>query len=309
MITKRNLIGVALIVCVGICAVGVTMLGSSTRAKQYEGMKLVANDLAQNGVEIHTSSNSAFTQELYTSFSVPSNILDEVNRYSIVVKNNTPQSIVSLTVVWRFYPSKGEAITRTVRMKHSDSPTFRDATVGLIKPQGHFPVSLLLSAGGHLSNDVESRKEIKNDKEFQSKLAGLNALLSRSVKWSVDIDGVLFSNGVFVGPDTAKNFDNLGAQVNGDRDLIAEAMQKINIKTPTSEVFANIKVVAAIKDKDIMDQYPDPRKRMTSPEFHYDMAKSAMARRIIGVLNTSGEQAAIDFIKQNAQSQIQVVKK
>ncbi|MCI0663427.1 MAG: hypothetical protein L0220_20365 [Acidobacteria bacterium] len=310
MITKKNLVFGSFLVFSILFAVGWGVWKSSTKAKQYDGMKLIVNDLSQYGIELIDSSNAAFNKELSVSFSIPSDLLNEVTRYSVIVKNRTPQNVISLTVVWRFYPSKGEPITKTYVARHSNSPVFYDPTKGLIKPNGRYAMCLLLpSAGISVENAQGLKQEIKNDDKLQNQLAHLNGLIARSVKWSVDVDGVLFSNGIYVGPDSSKTFDRLNARIKGARDLIEELMQKLNNNQSNAEVLAHAKPLAEIKDADLRAEYPSIAQKHHDLEYTYKLSKIRMARQIVARQQRFGDQSAIDDIKQSSQSFIPMVKK
>src|SRR5262249_50650406 len=207
-------------------------------------------------------------------------------------------------LVWRFYPSQGPPITKTYSHAFGGD-MFTNPAEGLIQPNGQYAMSLLLPGAGFSRDPVQ---EVKNDDRLSRELTGLNSLIARSVKWSVDVDGVLFSNGVYVGPDSAKYFDFVKAKYGGGRDLIQELVDKINGNQPYASIFAHAQSYASITDKDLEAPFPDFRTRMTDPVYTYNKIKTNMGRHIIARRDRYGEQAAIDFIIQNSKLQIPLVK-
>jgi hypothetical protein len=282
---------------------------STEKNHHYDGLQLIVNDLPEHGVLIHHSSNPEFQNELTAFYSIPPEILNDVMRFSIVVHNNTPHYIKSLTLIWKFYPSQGAPITNSSTSSYGNTFSNNPAQ-GLIKPNGKYARSLLMSGTVVAYAGPEPPKlEIKNDERYKRQLDNLNGKLARSVKWSVDIDGVLFSNGIFVGPDTLKTFDSLNARFKGEKDLIEELMQILNNNQPIADVFAHAQPLASITNAELEASYPDFRDRMRNPDYIYKRTKSNMARQVIERRNRLGEQASIDFIKQRSKEYIPLVKK
>jgi hypothetical protein len=276
----------------------------------YEGMRLSVSDLPQYGVVIHDSSNPAFKNELSALYSIPPDLLNDVMRYSIVVQNNTPQPINALSVIWKFYPSQGEPILKIFTYFHANQ-FFSDPTLNMIPPNGRLVHCLLLHSYGFAPTKSRER-EIKNDEQLQHQLNHLNALIARSEKWSVDLDGVLFSNGIYVGPDSAKYFDQLNARFKGARDAIDELMQKLNNNEPYANAFAHAQSYAsryADLEAQAQAQLSDMPQRMRDPAYIYDETKMQMGHQVMKRRENFGEQAAIDFIRRSSEGHIPLVKR
>jgi hypothetical protein len=278
---------------------------SPNKNQQFNGMQLIVKDLPQHGVVIHDSSNPAFKNELSAFYLIPPDLLNHALRYSIIVQNNTMQHIIALTVIWRFYPSQGAPIERTYSHSFSNQ-MFNNPAESLIKPNGRYGMCLLSPSAGFSSQKTQ---EIKNNDQLKNQLNQLNGLIARSVKWSVDIDGVLFSNGVYVGADSAKYFDFYNAKFKGARDLIDELMRKLNNNEPYADVFAHAQSYASITDADLQSPFPDFRQRMTNPVYIYNSVKTQMARQVIKRRTNFGEQATIDYIRQSSKLYIPLVKR
>jgi hypothetical protein len=277
---------------------------STNKNQQFNGMQLIVKDLPQHGVVIHDSSNPAFKNELSAFYLIPPDLLNDALRYSIIVQNDTMQHIIALTVIWRFYPSQGAPIERTYSHSFSNQ-MFNNPAESLIKPNGKYGMCLLLPSAGFSSQKTQ---EIKKNNQLTNQLNQLNSLIARSAKWSVDIDGVLFSNGIYVGADSAKYFDFYNTKYKGARDLIEELMQKLNDNKPHADVFAHAQAYASITDAELEAPFSDFRQRMNNPVYVYNSVKTQMARQIIKRRTNFGEQATIDFIRQSSRFHISLVK-
>jgi hypothetical protein len=266
-------------------------------------MQLEVNDLSKYGVKIYGPSSPAFSNRLSALVTIPNDLLNDALKYSIVVENQTSQHIIAMSVVWNFYPPQGEPIKRSHSFSFMGNQVFNKVSDSLIRPGEQYPLSLLLESAGF---GRQKAREIKLDDQVNQRLEGVNMLIARSVKWSVDIDGVLFSNGVFVGSDTLKYFNALDAQTRGARDMITELAKRLDAG---EDVFAFARPIAEVTDEALEAPYPDRRERMRNPEYIYNLAKTQMARQAVARRKNYGEQTVIEWIRENSKSYIPLVKK
>lgn len=269
-------------------------------------MQLIVNDLPQHGVVIHGPASAGFSNKLLALVTVPDDLSGDAMRYSVIVENKTPQHIIAMSVVWRFYPSGGEPIMQSYSFSFMGNSVFNNVAESLIKPGEQYPLSLLLDSVGF---GRQRAQEIKSDGQTKQRLERVNAQIARSVKWSVEIDGVLFSNGVCVGPNTTKYLDLLDARIRGARDMVNELANRLDAGEPAADVLAHARSFAEITDERLEAPLPDFRERMHNPESAYNQAKTGMARQAVARdKNFGGERAMIEWIRESSRMHIPLVK-
>jgi hypothetical protein len=179
-------------------------------------MELIINDQPQHGVLIHGPASPGFKDRLIALIEIPTDFDDDILQYSIIIENKSSQHIVNWKIVWRFYPSNdapfryllnGAPFTVSQGEGLAGDPVFNNELGGVINPSGHCPYNLVLRnlylvLGKHRFG-VQWSTGTRPSDEPKKRLDQIKAMLAASVRWSVDIDGVLFDDGVFIGPDTA----------------------------------------------------------------------------------------------------------
>ncbi|MGH9802794.1 MAG: hypothetical protein ACRD82_20710, partial [Blastocatellia bacterium] len=275
--------------------------------KPYAGMQLeVINNLTYYGVTIEDASSEKFSSRLASFYSAPANLTNDLVKYSVIIRNQSPQRVMSLTIIWRFYPSEGAPIPQTFTFTALDNIFSNTASVNLIEFGDASRGMSLLSRSMGLGGEFNQVTEIKDDQYTQTQINALNGLLAHSVRWTVEIDGVLLSNGLYVGPDNAGFFNCLQSEIKGTRDLIAELAQKTS---DPATFFALASTEAGVTKEALESKYPNFRERMRSPGYAYEDARRQLALRVMGERERLGDKAAIDFINTATMNQIALVRK
>jgi hypothetical protein len=260
----------------------------------------IKNQLADYGVTIEKVSGRQAAGKLASQYAVPATLVGELEKFSITIRNDSSHHIMAITVLWNFHPSSGPPISNIYSYTAMDA-IFNNVSYSLI-PAGNQQVMCLLASNigiGQL-HSVEMKDEVR----AQQQLARLNGLLAQSVKWSVEIDSLLLSNGLFVGPDNAHKFDALQSGIQGGRDMIAELSQKTD---RPGDFFDHAGSYAAVKADDLEARFPDIRVRMASPQFAYESSKRQIALRVLAQRQNS-DQAALDFVTAAGRNQIALLR-
>mgnify|MGYP000222805350 CR=1 FL=1 len=287
-------------------AAGFSMAKSGNGSKAYAGMQLeVINNLQKYGVAIEDASKPQFNTNLVGFFSAPKSLTDALNKFSIVLRNDSPQQVMAMTVIWKFYPSAGQPITQSFTQIAMDD-IFNNTSHNLIGSGGLRGISLLAQNGG-FGTPTGQITEIKDDEWTQAQLARLNTLLSHSVRWSVEIDGALLSNGLYVGLDATSRFAFLQAKIQGARDMINELALKAG---DPGALVGFAQEAAKVTMEDLEKKFPDVRTRMKNPEYAYAQSRRQIALRTLAERETNGgNTAAVDFIQAGTRNQIAIVRK
>lgn len=300
------------ILAAGLITLGYTWNTSSrTQKRQYKGMELEINDLADHGVFIHDPASAGFNSRFTSLVSIPNELTSSALSNSVVLENKTPQNINALCVLWRFYPSEGNPIERTAAFSFLDNAVFNSTNESLIKAGEQYPLSLLSKGLGigrermrEIKDDAESKQNL--DAESKQNLDTVNQLIARSVRWSFYVDAVLFSNGVMIGPDSTHYLDALTARINGGRDLFREVAEKLD---RGENAWAHAASYAAETEEQIDARFPDVRARMRNPDYAYAVAKRAAARTVDGRKKNWGEKETVEFVRGSLVRQIPLVRK
>jgi hypothetical protein len=169
----------------------------------------------------------------------------------------------------------------------------------MIKPGEQCPWSLLDSywfisqKGKAPSTIIEDTKREQRDQN-KKKFAAIDKL-------SVEIDGVLFSDGSFVGPDNEMKFDQCEAHNRGALDMIAELNRKLEAG---NDAFAHAEQCASIPWEQIKELYPDPRLYARSQDIVYMWEKKMAAKGIIMHWHFWEKPAMIEWIREKANPRI-----
>lgn len=285
-------------------AVGFSISKVKTSAA-YAGMQLqTINNLSKYGVTIEGALSPGFKEKVAGSFSVPTHIADDLEKYSVVLSNRSPQHVLAMTVVWRFEGSTGKSIPHISTIEAIDG-TLNNVSHNLIQA-GTSRVFCLLANNGGLDTSYGQTTTIKDDEYTQSRRNQLNDLLARSTKWSIEIDSILLSNGLFVGRDTVGRVDTLKSKIQGARDLAAELLSKSN---DVGALLAHAQAVTNVSREDLEKKYPDIRARLKSPAYFYEESRRQFALRVLAERNTSGQTAALDFVNNSLKNQVAIVRK
>jgi hypothetical protein len=256
-------------------------------------MELIINDLPQHGVLIHGPGSPGYMERLLAlpaAFTAPRDIDDDELRYSVIVENQTPQHILEISLTWSLYPREGGTpISQSVAS--SNRLEFNNLSRSLIPPGAQCAWSALdglwfKNRNMDYPTGGDSRRKERDH---------VKKRLEANDKWSVDIDCVLFSDGVFAGPDTYLKFDQLEVENRGRVELIAELNRKLD---DGEDAFAYAEQCASIPWEEINALYPDPRLYARSPELVYTWEKKMAARFVVFIWQAAGKQATVEWIRE-----------
>ncbi|MGH9834135.1 MAG: hypothetical protein ACREBD_07445 [Blastocatellia bacterium] len=302
----RKIIAISCILLSALGVIAWRATSTPNQSRQYKGMRLEIHDLAEHGVFAYGPDSADFGRKLGALVAIPADLTNDAPKYSVILENRTPQRITAIAVVWHFYPAQGAPIERSSSFSFISNPFFNDVSDSLIKAGEFYPLCQLADGVGF---GRARMTELKSDAQAKQTLALLDALIARSMRWSFDIDSVLFSNGVFVGPDRLGYVGATSARINAARDILKEVAQKIDAGEPMSNVLAHANAYASIPEEALDAQYPDVRKRMRDPDYIYARIKNQTAKAVLARhRNFGGDAGLIAWVRQNSQQQIQLVR-
>jgi len=267
-------------------------------------MELIINDLPQHGVLIHGPESPGYRERLLAlpaAFTALPDIDDDELRYSVIVENQTPQHIVKISLSWSPYPREsGTPISQGVESSYLLE--FNNLWRNLI-PAG---TQCAWSALDGLRFMNQKRSYPKGGDNQRKERDDVKKRLAANDKWSVDINYVLFGNGVFAGPDTDLEFDQDEAKNRGRVDMFAGLNQKLD---KGEDIFAHVEGYALITRPQIEALYPDARAILPNLEQLYAISKKSAAMNVINRRQKFGELATVEWIRESAKSHIPLVRR
>jgi hypothetical protein len=316
----RQLTIILSILLVSIVLIGWRLTSTTARKHGYVGMQLEINDLTDVGVVVHGPDSEGFNNKLSSLLTIPGDLVGDATKYSLIIENKTPQHINAISVIWRFYPSQGKPIEHKYEYSFMSNSFFDDVSDSLIKSGELYPLCAFVNSAGF---GRERLREIKSDPQMTDTLSAIKSLLARSTRWSFTIDSVLFSNGVWVGPNKNGYVELLSARINGARDMLKELAQKLDAGEPIDNVLAHAQSYAGPQDEPPANRMMD-RQKLTDPNYQYEWAKKNAARQVLArqkmlsgdqknfsgdQKNISRDQIMIEWIRGHTRKQIPLVKR
>ncbi|MEK6302914.1 MAG: hypothetical protein AABO41_19560 [Acidobacteriota bacterium] len=264
-------------------AVTVFVLGGIPNRKEGDGnlSKIETTGLAAHGVEIVGPADASFktlvSEQAQTKGSPNPAALKSS---SVFIVNRSRLAIAALNINWELSLPDGTKVSHATAYKSGlgvvsdgDSPHLMD----YIARNGSRPFSLLDSSNGANPGIGTSMGGGGNNKARQ---------LSEAVKVTVSVDGVLFVDGTFVGPDTKDFFGLLKAEIDARRDLVEDIAQMLD---GDAEATKRFELMANAKSHDNQDQ--------SGNNSYYNMIKETQASVISARRKRFGDKALLEAVK------------
>ncbi len=262
---------------------------------------VAVKDLPSHNVRIITRDMSEFTRLYAATVKIPKDLATQIEKFSIFIINNSDNAITAYQVKWEFVQKNGKKVSKTTARSNFDSfsalgrenqppiisahakyfSTIFDeivvnqdgATVTLVSDQPQFPENMKSIVQEKLSNDILE----------------LQKLMENCTEWSVSLDGVFFSNGTFIGPNTTDYFERVKARLDAKIEVLNE-ISRIFALPATSQAQSHA-VVFKYAER-LLKETP-AKKPGFSAEAFYDRSKHNFAKEIIGQRTKSSDEQAI----------------
>jgi hypothetical protein len=269
----------------GALAMIVITVGVIAVIPQSQGKNIEAFGLPEHQVEVVGPKHPTFSKLVADD---KSNInKGNAQPFSVFVVNNSNQAIASCTLKYEILLRDGQTVThfetKTGKLETaSDSGTAYLAEG--IPAKGNVRFSLTDSPG----SDTQPVN-------FRTSGGGPNMAeqLSNSVEMRVSIDGVLFVDGTYVGPDTNNYFELFRGKIAANRELDTEIAQLINNGASPKAIMNHLEKVANTKSSEV--QIPPGE----DPQYAFGKwrQKTSYARLLSLMGKTKGDQAVLDRIQ------------
>lgn len=292
--TRMKIFGAlaALVIIIG----GIVALPHLRRGKaEAATSKLEAVSLNKYGLEIIDDKNPAFAKLM------AGNNSDPVTAFSVFVVNNSNKALASCSLKWEITLADGQTANQFQTKMGTFEIVADDKGAHLaegIAAGGNLLFSLTNSSGsGSQSHGFNMGGGTPGSQSHGFVTGGgtpdITAQLSDSVKGTVSIDGALFTDGTYVGPDVNNNFDMFKGQIEAKRELAGEVNQLMNSGATPEDIKNYLKKIQATQSNDV---------KLTAGESsRYAFGKwnreRSYAGRLLLIKEKKGDQAVLELIQ------------
>lgn len=280
--TRTKLLGALAVLVI---TVGVVSFIPHSQGKNNEGSKSIieAVGLPEYGLEIIGPKQPSFSKYMATEKKSVSE-----TPFSVFLVNENDQALAACTLKWEVLMRDGRTVTHLRSKTGRLNETFSN--------NGQTYLAVGVAARGHLLFSLTNGSGIDNQApQFNTGGGGSNiaAQLSDSVKVTVSVDGVLFVDGTYAGPDSKNYFDRSQGQIEANRELATEVDQLITTRANPEDVMKYLAKVAQARSDDV--QIPPDK----TPEYCFGkwMEKTSYARLLLALGKAKGNQAIIDRVQ------------
>jgi hypothetical protein len=294
--------------CAILALVGLTFFPSSNQNVRAVSMHINIKDLPEHGLKLIPPTDPSFRAMLSPLRRAKSDPLAEaLMPYSVLLANEGRKAIVGYRLKWEMIGPDGVV---TVRQAGGANPEalMEEASLGAehsslnggfaVKPNSTVFVSLAGSLGGDYGSGISGYSSGSTDptalddlrrtakkKHLPSIEDAVAADLQKYKSMTISVDGVVFEDGTFVGPDTTGFFATVQSYVNARRDLQQEIAFAVGHNKSVDEIFGYVEELA---------NAPFPNKKL-SPADMYDVYKKTLAQEMLQMRTASSPQQAVEF--------------
>lgn len=218
-------IGLAVLCLLAVVGVLILVLAGtpSTTGNTRSPSSIQTIGIPEHGIGIVGHTDALFSTLMSDHFQTTNGFdVARLKSSSVFVVNESAQPIAALKLKWSLLQPDGRTIVH-----------FRgfSSNLNVISDGESVSLSEALALGGHRLVSLVQAYNISNTR-FRSNIGGgrTNALsqLSESLNVMISVDGVLFADGTFVGPDTRGFFGMLKEEIEARREVFEEAARALS---------------------------------------------------------------------------------
>jgi hypothetical protein len=213
---------------------------------------IIANGLDFEHISLISVSNPTFGTTLRTLLGNTSTAATELLPYVVILSNRSPNTIVAYTLSWKLKRDTTVELQKFVQAKYPDAVagvpdtgavSFADREDRPIDTGEQRVVALEFEFGPPYKNQYW--------KEWIHEVAAWQKQQYAAVhSVQVDLDAVIFSNGVLIGPDSSQLGMHFSAYVAAKQDLFRQIAASLDSGSTVEEAFRAIDSIAQAKPVD-----------------------------------------------------------
>jgi hypothetical protein len=234
-----------ILVGVSVLTVSVAVLWQRHWVYAEEPMRI--NDLPKSGLKLLSYRDGHFEKLLKMSLANDSTPeLELLKPYTVILQNNSNKILVAYALRWEYTNEKGQR----VHIDYSDSQISRLMDGSFRRPTTEFdksgptlePYSWLIIAPSTSLKTSSGARERADDPDYQRLLQKLSKRLGEALDVSVTLDGAIFEDGSFNGPNASHLLEHFVAELRAKQNLTENIVKAVQQGKTLSEVARDIQV-------------------------------------------------------------------
>jgi hypothetical protein len=280
--TRVKFFGALAVVAVTIGAIAVVPRSQGNTGTSKSRIEAVG--LSKYGLDVIDPKHPAYSKLMAAKNPGP------VSAFSVFVVNNGDQAITSCSLKWEIVLPDGQ-ITTHFQTKTDTLETVVDGGIAHLNEGIGAKGNLLFSPTDSPSMDNHVTFGIGSRTGGGS--SNIAAQLSNSVKVTVSIDGVLFADGTYVGPDTNNYFERFRGEIDASKELDGEIDRLLNDGATPQAITSHLNKVANTQSSEV--QIPPGE----DPQYSFGkwMQKRRYAILLLVMREKKGDQAVLDRVR------------
>jgi hypothetical protein len=210
--------------------------------------------------------------------------------FSVFVVNNADQGIASCTLKWVILLSDGQIATHYFT-KSGTLELAPDATPARLREGIPARGTLLFSP--MTSSDPDDRAGAGTGFRTGGGNPEISVQLFKSTWITVSVDGVLFCDGTYAGPDVNNDFELFRGQIEANRDLASEIDTMIGAGKKIEAVVRRLEKVANIQSNEVQPSAGE------APKYSLGrwMKRASYAHLLLAIREKKGEDAMLERVR------------
>ena len=240
-------------------------------------------ELAEHGIQIITPANPSFeeTSAKYFGDKRP----PMLQPFAVFIKNSSSRLVVAYALTWELNDEDGQNVkTHTVSYAEPGILMGDEIPIGMKHTTAIEPGNVRCFS---VDSKIE-RDEVESDDASSKQLRNIIAAhLARATDVIVSLDGVIFDDGSFIGPNRTAFIDQMRALVDAKTDLlrdIAEAHKRGNV----DQAFSSIRAISQEPNVDFGSTF--------SADAYYRHFKKVYATEIANQRDAYGEKKLLPHL-------------
>jgi hypothetical protein len=304
-----------------ILAVVIAMIGASgaflTKWRvQAVSININVKDLPEEGLKLVAPTDPSFEGRLSSILKNKPNALAEgLKLYSVLLENKGNKVIVGYRLKWEMSKADGTVSVRQagginmgalmdIWQPGSENPSqsggfaIKPHAITFVSPAGSLSEddSSMIMGYATGSTDRGTQDQIRQqagDNRYAALISTVKAELQQYTSITISVDGVVFEDGGFVGPDTTGFFVSIQAYLNAKRDLLEEIDFAIKRNRGIDRIFSDIEEIAN----------SEPSERKLNQADLYTFYKKMQAKEVLRLRTAMSDQRAMEMLQQQYRKQ------
>jgi len=276
----------------------IILVVSWQRHRAYAQEIMQIKDLPNYGLTL-LSSQDHFFEKLLTSVlgneTTPET--DSLKPYTVILRNNSTKILVAYSLRWEYTNPDG----RRIHVDYSDGDiarlmdgSARKATTDYYKAGPTLePNSLVIVTPSIALKTNSGSRERASDPNYKDVLRRLNSRFSQARDISVTVDGAVFEDGTFVGPNATHLFEKFGAELRAEQQLTEQVVLAANQNRSMGDV---VREIQASLPNSTPQLYFAPDGTLSGYDEYY---RYQYASRFASIYRNSGERSALEWAQSN----------